>query len=459
MRAHAKEESDMTTTPRILVAGILDTKGDEIRFLADRVRAAGGDPTIMELTVGGEVGWADIGVSELARRVGKTPAELTALARSEAAAFIVEGGRQLAQELLDAGRLDGMIVFGGSMGTSIGAAIMQSLPIGVPKLLLSTMTSGDTRPYVGTKDIAMMYPIAEVGLNKVTRRVLNNAAGAIVGMAIVPAVEAVAEKPLIGCMMFGVTTPCVLRASKYVEERGYDVMVNHAVGSGGRSMEELIDDGYIVGMLDITTHEIGDELFGGVLSAGPDRLTAAGRKGIPQVVSVGGLDIINFGARETVPRKFEEELDLPGRAVYVHNPTVTAIGVTMDEAYTLGRVMASKLNGATGPTALCVPLRGWGAVDLAAADKALGWAGPEPGPVWVADPDRPEWTRRAGPFLRGLREVIDFDKPNLDVVLIDRHMNEPEFADLMAEMLVEMLAGNWRKGSRNARPDAVPFAV
>ena len=171
----------MATRPRILVAGILDTKGDEIRFVADRVRAAGGDPTIVELTVGGEVGWADIGVSELARRVGKTPADLAALARSQAAAFIVDGGRKLAQELLDAGRLDGMIVFGGSMGTSIAAAIMQALPIGVPKLLVSTMTSGDVRPYVGTKDITMMYPIAEVGLNKVTRRVLNNAAAAVVG--------------------------------------------------------------------------------------------------------------------------------------------------------------------------------------------------------------------------------------------------------------------------------------
>lgn len=450
----------MATRPRILVAGILDTKGDEIRFLADRVRAAGGDPTIMELTVGGEeAGWADIGVSELTRRVGKTPADLAALARSQAASLIMDGGRQVALELLETGRLDGMMAFGGSMGTSIGASIMQALPIGVPKLLVSTMTSGDVRPYVGTKDITMMYPIAEVGLNKVTRRVLNNAAAAVVGMATAPALEATAEKPLIGCMMFGVTTPCVLRASKYFEDRGFDVMVNHAVGSGGRSMEELIADGYIVGMLDITTHEIGDELLGGVLSAGPDRLTAAGRKGIPQVVSVGGLDIINFGARETVPHKFDAEMDLPGRAIYVHNPTVTAIGVTMDEVYTLGRAMAAKLNVATGPTVLCVPLRGWGAVDLRVADKALGWAGPEPGPVWVADPGHPEWSMRNEPFLRGLREVIDSGKPNLEVLLCDRHMNEPEFADLMAELLEEMLSGTWRKGSHQALPDAVPFTA
>jgi len=448
----------MATRPRILVAGILDTKGDEVRFLADRVRAAGGDPTIMELTVGGgEAGWADIGVSELTRRVGKEPRDLAALARSDAAALVTEGGRQVALELLGQGRLDGMLVFGGSMGTSIGAAIMGALPIGVPKLLVSTMTSGDVRPYVGTKDIAMLYPIAEVGLNRVTRRVLNNAAAGVVGMAAAPTLEATAEKPLIGCMMFGVTTPCVLRAAKHFEDRGYDVMVNHAVGSGGRSMEELIADGYIVGMLDITTHEVGDEILGGVLGAGPDRLTAAGLAGIPQVVSVGGLDMINFGPRDSVPKRFDAELDLPGRAIYIHNPTVTAIGLTMDEAHAVGRAMGAKLNLATGPTALCIPLRGWGAVDLAVADKRLGWAGPEPGPFWVSDPDHPEWTMRNVPFLRGLREVMDVDKPNLEVILVDRHMNEPEFADLMAELLEEMLAGTWRKGSHQGIPEVVPF--
>ena len=445
----------MPSKPQILVAGILDTKGNEIRFLADRVRAAGGVPTIMELTVSKEVGWADIPMGELARRVGKTAEELGSLERAKAADFVMQGGRLMAAELLADGHLDGMIAFGGSMCSSIAAHIMQGLPIGVPKVLLSTMTSGDVRPYVGTKDIAMVYPIAEVGLNKVTRRVLNNAAAAVVGMASAPELEAVEEKPLIGCMMFGVTTPCVLRASKYFEDRGYDVMVNHAVGSGGRSMEELIADGYIVGILDITTHEIADELFGGVLSAGPDRLTAAGRKGIPQVVSVGGLDLINFGARDTLPAKYEGKLDQPGRAIYVHNPTVTCVGISLDEAHRLGQEIATKLNAATGPTVLCVPLRGWGAVDLATADKALGWAGPGAGPVWVADPGHPQWSLRGTEFLRGLAETFDFGKSNLDVLTVDRHMNDPAFADLMAGLLEEMLAGRWVKGSHHEHPDVV----
>jgi uncharacterized protein (UPF0261 family) len=439
----------MAKQPQIIVAGILDTKGEEIKFLADRVRAAGGSPVVLELSVGKEVGWADIPLAAVLKRVGTTPEEIYKMDRSKASNLVADGGKKVVADLLGTGKLDGMIAFGGSMGTSIATSIMQTLPIGIPKVMLSTMASGDCRPYVGTKDVAMFYPIAEVGLNKVTRRVLNNAAGAVVGMATAPSAETAQEKPLIGCMMFGVTTPCVLHASKEMEERGYDVMINHAVGSGGRSMEELITDGYIVGMLDITTHEIADELFGGVLGAGPDRLTAAGLKGIPQVVSVGGLDLINFGPRDTLPKKYEQELGIPGRAIYVHNPTVTCAGVSVDESYVLGKTIAEKLNKATGPTALCVPLRGWGAVDQPEPNKELGWAGPGPGPVWVADKDHPQWSLRDSYFLKGLREKLDTSKRNVDVLLVDKHMNQPEFADLMADLLTEMLDGKWVKGSHH----------
>lgn len=449
----------MEKRPKILVAGILDTKGNEIRFIADQVRAAGGEPTVLELSVGAEVGWADIPLSQVASRVGKTKEELFAIDRGKASDFIAEGGKAIAQDLLAKGQLDGMIAFGGSMGTSIATRIMQSLPIGVPKVMLSTMTSGDVRPYVGTKDIAMLYPIAEVGLNRVTRRVLNNAAAAVVGMAKAPSLAGIEEKPLIGCMMFGVTTPCVLRASHYFEERGYDVMVNHAVGSGGQSMEELIRDGYILGILDITTHELTDLLCGGVLSAGPERMTAAGKKGIPQVVSVGGADIINFGPRDTVPQKLIEEIQkgVPGRGLYLHNPTVTCVAITLDEAHRLGAHMGEKLNLAQGPAALCVPLRGWSAVDIPAPNKDLGWAGPGPGPAWIPDPQNPQWDARDRHFLRGVRETADLTNPQLDVLLVDKHMNEPEFADFMSELLEEMLAGKWQKGSHHDRSYVLPL--
>ena len=447
----------MDRKPNILVAGILDTKGQEIKFLAERVKAAGGIPMIMELSVGKEVGWADISVSTILQEVGKTADEVFSLDRGKASDIIVEGAKKLAARLLEEGKLDGMIAYGGSMGASMATRVMQSLPIGVPKMMLTTMASGDVRPYVGTSDICMMYPIAEAGLNKVTRTILNNAAGAIVGMATPPEIEAADDRPLIGCMMFGVTTPCVLRASKYFEERNYDVLINHAVGSGGRSLEELIRDGYIVGVLDITTHEIGDYLLGGVLSAGPDRLTAAGDMGIPQVIAPGGLDLINFGPKDTVPERLLKETDQPGRGLYIHNPTVTCVGVSTEEAYRIGEHIANKLNAAKGPTALCVPLRGWGACDLPAPNKDLGWAGPGPGPVWASDPDHPEWSLRAGYFVAALRKLIDRNKPNLDVLLVDKHLNEPEFADLMSELLEEMLNGTWKKGSHQDLPYIVKF--
>jgi uncharacterized protein (UPF0261 family) len=441
----------------IIVAGILDTKGEEIKFLAERVRAAGGNATILELSVGHEVGWADISLSEVVKRVGKKKEDIFALDRNAASDLIASGAIKLVDELRKAGKLDGIIAYGGSMGASIATRVMQSLPIGVPKFMLTTMASGDVSPYVGTRDICMMYPIAEAGLNKVTRQVLNNAAGAIVGMASAPAMEGIAEKPLIGCMMFGVTTPCVLRASSIMEKAGYDVIINHAVGSGGRSMEELIRDGYITGVLDITTHEIGDEMLGGVLGAGPERMTAAGELGIPQVIAPGGLDLINFGPQNTVPERLLKETDQPGRGLYEHNPTVTCIGVSLDEAYRIGEHMAAKLNAAKGPSVLCVPMRGWGACDLARPNIELGWAGPGPGPVWVADTENPAWSRRAVEYVKALRATIDRNKDNLEVILVDKHMNEPEFAELMAELLLEMLKGSWKKGNKSDLPYVIPF--
>jgi uncharacterized protein (UPF0261 family) len=431
---------------RIIVAGILDTKGPEIRYLAQQVAAAGGNPVILELSVGKEVGWADIGLGEMLSAIGKTPAELFKVDRHQASAWVTEAAVKRVGQLVAQGEVGGMIAYGGSMGASIATAIMQTMPIGMAKLMLTTMASGDVRPYVGTKDICMMYPIAEAGLNRVTKRVLTNAAYSIVGMVAAPGDGDGDDKPLIGCMMFGVTTPCVLRASKFMEEQGYDVMVNHAIGSGGMSMEQLIDDGYVKGLLDITTHELVDEMLGGVLGAGPDRLTAAGRAGIPQVVAPGGLDLINFGPKNTVPDRFMKQLDLPGRSLYEHNPNVTCVGVLPDEAYAVALHMAEKLNAAQGPTAVCVPMRGWGACDTREPDKELGWAGPASGPTWIADPNRSEWSLRSKRFVEGLKEKLDLSRPNVEVLVVDRHMNEPEFSDLMSGILLRMLKGQWQKG-------------
>ena len=448
----------LTGKPKILVAGILDTKGNEIRFLADRVEVMGGEPRILELSVGKEVGWADLCVSDVLRKVGRTSDEIVTLDRAKASDIIVEGAIELVVELLSQGGLDGMMAYGGSLCTSMATRIMQKLPIGVPKLMLSTMTSGDIGCYVGTRDIAMLYPICEVGLNTVTRKILNYAAAGIVGMSSAIQFPETEQKPLIGCTMLGVTTPGVMQAAKFFEKKDYEVMINHAVGSGGRSMEELVTEGFVIGLLDLTTHEITDHLLGGVLDAGPDRLTAAALRGTPQVLSTGGLELIDFGPRNTVPKKLEEEeaLEVRGRVIHIHNPTVTVVGTTTDEAYLIGRHIAEKLNLAIGPTALCVPLRGSGAYEISEPNLSLGWAGPGPGPLWLPDPDRADWSLRCRYFLSGLAGRIDANKSNLDVLLCDSHINEPRFANFVAELLDQMLSGRWKGGMMESRLSLFP---
>lgn len=431
---------------KIICAGILDTKGEEIKYIAEQVKAAGGDPVIMELSVGKEVGWADIGLGKILALTGKVPADLFAVDRHKAAAWVTEAAVQYVAELYQKGELDGIISYGGSMGAAISSAVMQSLPLGVPKLLLTTMASGDVRPYIGTKDMCIMYPIAEAGLNGLTKQILTNAAYSITGMANAPVIPTEDSRPLIGCMMFGVTTPNVLRGAAFMESKGYDVIINHAIGTGGMPMEEMISDGYVKGILDITTHEIADEMFGGVLSAGPDRLTAASAKGIPQVIAPGGLDLLNFGALDTVPEHYMEDVKNNVRKLYEHNTSVTCVSVTSEEAYKIALNMAEKINRTKGPTALCIPMKGWGACDIGAPNKELGWAGPGEGPSWIPDPEKAEWSFRSKRYIDGIKEKIDLDNPDIEILIADYHMNEPEFSDLMSGILNDMLNGTWVKG-------------
>lgn len=443
----------MERKPNIVVTGILDTKGTEIKFIAERVRAAGGDATVLELSLREESGWADISLSDLLSLAGRTREDLISMVRTEAAEIIVASAATKVSQMLSQKSIDGIIAFGGSTGTSMATRIMRVLPIGIPKLMLSTMASGDVSSYVGTRDITMLYPIAEVGLNAITRPILNYAAAAIVAMASPPELPEEDIKPVIGCTMLGATTLCVLRASEYFSKSGYDVLVNHAVGSGGKSMEELIREGRIAGMLDITTHEIADYLFGGIMGAGPDRLTAAGDNDIPQVLSTGGLDMLIFGPLETVPQKFRDEAaqGVPGRALRTHNPDITIVGTTPGEAFLMGQHVAEKMNRAKGSTALTVPMRGWTAYDIAAPNTALAWPGPGAGPFWVPDVEKPEWSSRAIRFLEGIDSVLDRTRPNVIALQIDRHLNEPEFADLNANLLSEMLSGTWRKEDSKTR--------
>jgi uncharacterized protein (UPF0261 family) len=286
---------------------------------------------------------------------------------------------------------------------------MQGLPVGVPKLLVSTVASGDTRPYVGTSDIAMMYSVVDIaGINGISEKILTNAAAGIAGMAKAAEsfVSRIEKKPLVGATMFGVTTPCVTTAREWLEARGYEVLVFHATGAGGRSMEALIEAGFITAALDITTTELADELVGGVLSAGPDRLEMAGTLGIPQVVSLGALDMVNFGPLDTVPPQFKD------RNLYVHNATVTLMRTTRDECAELGRIIARKLNAAKGPLTVFVPLRGVSMIDV--VDK----------PFYDAEAD----AALMGELRAGLR-------PDVELVEVDTDINDPAFATAMAERL------------------------
>jgi uncharacterized protein (UPF0261 family) len=288
---------------------------------------------------------------------------------------------------------------------------MRALPVGVPKLMVSTMASGDVEPYVGTRDVAMLYSVADIeGLNRLSRRVIANGALAVVGMATNdPAVET-ADRPAVAITMFGVTTPCVQTAREYLESAGYETVVFHATGTGGRAMEDLIRQGLVDGVLDVTTTEWADELVGGVLSAGPERLDAAAETGTPQVVSTGALDMVNFGPRDSVPAEFE------GRQFHVHNPQVTLMRTTPEECAELGRIVGEKLSAATGPTALYLPLGGVSALDVAGED--------------FHDPEAD------AALFDALREAVG---PDVDVVEVETDVNDESFALAAAERLDEML--------------------
>ena len=314
-------------------------------------------------------------------------------------------------ELYQEGRLQGIIALGGSGGTSIATQAMRALPIGVPKVMVSTMASGETRPYVGNVDITMMYSVVDIsGLNAISERILANAAAAIGAMAQVSPRQRSNQRQLVGATMFGVTTPCVTRAKETLSQLGYEVIVFHATGAGGQSMEALARDGYFVGVLDITTTELADELVGGVLSAGPDRLQAAGDLGLPQVVSLGALDMVNFGPVDTVPERFRI------RNLYEHNATVTLMRTSTEECHELGRIIGQKLSTARGPVALFVPLKG---VSMLAVEGM---------PFHDQEADNA--------LLGGLQETLS---PIVEVHYMDVDVNDPEFADAMATRLHQLI--------------------
>jgi uncharacterized protein (UPF0261 family) len=317
---------------------------------------------------------------------------------------------QLLLELVEAGRIHGVISLGGGGGTAISTTAMRALPIGFPKVMVSTLAAGNVAPYVGTKDIVMMPSIVDVsGINRLSRLLLARAAGAICGMVeVIPA--AGEDKPLICASMFGNTTECVNAAKEIMEKAGYEVLVFAATGMGGRIMENLIETGMIAGVLDITTTEWADELVGGVLNAGPHRLEASGKMGVPAIVTPGCLDMVNFGERASVPARYE------GRLFYQHNPQVTLMRTTVEECSELGRILAEKVNAYTGPVTVLIPLKGISVI------SAAGGAFFDP----VAD-------------LALFSAIKAHLRPDVRIVELDCTINDPLFAKACAENLLTLM--------------------
>ncbi len=410
------------TTGTVVLVGTLDTKGPEYAFVRDRLDDSGVAVVVVDVGVLGEPAFApDVTATEVAHAAGAEIADLRFTregsdTRAVALATMERGAVDVVARLRAEGRCDGVMGLGGSGGSTVVSAVLRSLPVGVPKLLVSTMASGNVRNFVGTSDVTLVYSVTDVqGLNRVSRKVLANAAAAMAGM-VRGAVAAAAgpETPLVALTMFGITTPCVQRIQAALEAAGFETIVFHAVGSGGQAMEAMIDAGLVDGVVDVTTSELTDEHCGGIFSAGPDRLTAAGRVGIPQVVVPGALEVVNFGPRDSVPA----HLDVPERRIVVHNPSVCAVRTNAIESAELGRILAAKVNAATGPTAVLLPLQGLSKYEA---------------------PD--------GPYVDPEADAALFDairttlRPGIELVEIDANVNDPVFADAAAETFLALWAG------------------
>lgn len=400
--------------PIIALVGSLDTKGAEYAFLRERIEESGAGAMYIDTGVFGPAEGIvpEVTAAEVALAGGIALEDLVAKKdRGYAMDIMCKGVAAVAEKLYLEGKLQGIIAMGGGGGTTVGTAAMRALPVGVPKVMVSTLACGDVSNYIQESDILMMPSIVDIaGINRFSAMILSNAAAAVSGMALKKKVEMEADKPLLAATMFGVTTPCVTHAKEVLEQSGYEVLVFHAVGSGGKTMENLIRGGYVEGVLDITTTELCDELVGGILSAGPDRLNAAGEAGIPQIVSAGALDMVNFGPMDSVPEKFN------GRLLVPHNPLNTLMRTTVEENIELAKIIAGKLNKAKGKTIFLMPLKGVSMMDA------------EGGPFYNPEADKA--------FLDTLKANLS---DNVELILMDAHINDPAFAEKAAELLTQNL--------------------
>lgn len=398
----------------IAVTGTFDSKAKELNFVKDLLESLGLNTLTIDCGIFQPEVSTDVSSFDIAAEIGE---DLKAVSEKKDRALgtevMAKAMKKIIPKLYSQGKFDGIISLGGTGGTSLATAGMRALPVGVPKVMISTVASGNVSQYVGTSDIMMIPSIVDVsGLNSISTKVFANGAFAIAGMVNSKHEEVAAEKkPLIAATMFGVTTPCVDMAREYLESQGYEVLVFHATGTGGKTMERLIREGYFVGVLDLTTTEWCDQLVGGVLAAGPERLEAAGKAKVPQVVSLGALDMVNFGPFDTVPEQYKN------RNLYKHNPSVTLMRTTSEENQKLGEIIADKLNMTEGPTTLMFPLGGVSMIDA------------EGQPFYGPEEDRA--------LFESLRKNINMDKVQL--IEMKNNINDREFALTAAKELLKLI--------------------
>lgn len=403
---------------RIAIVGTLDTKGPEVHYLKELIEARGFTTLLVDASIRGDSPVTpDYNRAQVSERAGVPYERLLTLRRDEMMRVMGEGAAAILADHYGKGDLHGALAVGGNQGTAIAGIAMRALPYGFPKLIVSTVASGNIRPYVGSKDIAMMFSVADVlgGPNSVTRAVLANAAGAITGMASMDTRLGSADgRPSLAITAFGNTNAAVVEARRRLEERGYEVIAFHASGACGTAMEDLIDAGTFAGVLDLTTHELVGEVFGDDIytPVRPGRLTAATRAGIPLVVAPGGLDYFCFAGPDTIPERYRN------RKIHYHNPYNTNVRTTVAELETIARVMAERLNSSTGPVTVLIPLRGW---------SENGRAG---GPLHEPDTD--------AAFVRALKASLG---GRVRFIEVDANINDPVFAARAAEALIEMMDG------------------
>jgi uncharacterized protein (UPF0261 family) len=407
------QQKEISMKKTVVIAGALDTKGQEFLFVKKLIEKEGLDTLVVDFGVMGKPDFPpDVTREEVASKGGGNLAALASGQQKDTAMKVMAAGlKAVVVQLYADGKLDGIIGMGGSGGTSIATAAMRELPVGVPKVMVSTLGGGDVSAFSGSKDIVFIPSIVDVaGINSISQVIYANGAGAIAGMVKVERPEAISKKPLITASMFGNTTKCVDRARGILEAAGYEVLVFHATGTGGRTMESLITDGYIAASCDITTTELADHVCGGVLSAGPDRCMAAARKGIPAILVPGCVDMANFGSIDTVPEKYK------GRNLYEWNPNITLLRTNVEENRKMGEMLAAAANASTGSVVIIIPLRGVSMLD-SQGDR-----------FWDPAADTACYN--------AIRQNL---RPGIKVIESDHNINDPEFADLCANTLLDLL--------------------